>query len=717
MAKDKVSISIEIEKIGRGLEDVRREIKDLGDQVKSEGGRIRAETSQIKSGFQGIKKAILAIGPALLAVFSARALLRAAENWVELSNRQEKAVAGLHQSMVSMGRYTPEFERKILDLASAYQDLTTFGDEAIIKGSKFLMTYKDIGNEVMPRAMRAMTDIAALMGGDMTSAANMVGKASMGMVGELRRAGITVDAAAAKGKGFVGILEQIEQQVSGQAMALRRTGYGGLEAFKNLVGDFKERLGDLIKLGLAPLAEELIGPLKAAIESVQKKVEELKESGKLDEWAQKTANVIEMMFGKAASQLKEFHQISAPIIKDLWNTLKIILDGFKALPHWVQEVGLLAAFLFGKKGFLVAAGAAAWAGTLKYIFDVLMSEQAKTTREMTRFSEEVTITLEKIRRLEEQIAAVKNQRLSYDMEMLNEALAAQKQHLVELLEQYAQLTEKYSDLKREPEELSFPKAPPKLEPLIIPPKTTEVADEYMEKLKDLYLVEQDADEAAKQLNKALAEQRKKMREAIPKEIIEGWDLFGEAMDGAKVHLKEMTDEMEGIWGDFQSNLQWSLEAGFFDLFKGGIDDMGDFFKQFCTGIYEAFARAVSKMIAEWIIFGNITGERKTTGTGGLLGGIASLISGIITSFQYGGIIPEPVFGVGKSGRGYLFGEAGQEIVAPVRAFSTTASQDINIYLVDDRAKVPTRSDNDILLVVAKDIRGDGVIRKTIKRFT
>lgn len=186
------------------------------------------------------------LGVAVAGIFAVQRLKAWATDWVHHAGEQEQALAALEQAMRSMGRYTPEFFDAMVKHASALQQVTTFGDEAVIAGQKFLMTYKQIPDEVMPRATAAMLDLAALMGGDTKQAANMLGKAAMGLAGELRRVGITIDEDVGKSGDFVAILEQIEQQVGGQARTLAGTKYGGLEQLGNIIGDTKEDLGELV---------------------------------------------------------------------------------------------------------------------------------------------------------------------------------------------------------------------------------------------------------------------------------------------------------------------------------------------------------------------------------------------------------------------------------------------------------------------------------------
>ena len=46
--------------------------------------------------------------------------------------------------------------------------------------------------------------------------------------------------------------------------------------------------------------------------------------------------------------------------------------------------------------------------------------------------------------------------------------------------------------------------------------------------------------------------------------------------------------------------------------------------------------------------------------------------------QHGGLIEEPILGIGRSGRRYMFGEAGTEMITPMNEISGSGSITINI---------------------------------------
>lgn len=196
-----------------------------------------------------MKKSWMAVGTVMAGVFALSKIKNMMTGWAQAAGVQQEAVAGFHQALVSMGRYTPEFEKQMIGVASSIQRVTTMGDEAAIEGMKFLSTYKNIGNEVMPETARVMADLATMMRGDVRSAANLLGKASMGLSGELRRVGITIDETIAKSGDFSAILKEIKKQIGGQAEALAKTGIGPWKQLANLMSDTEEAMGFFVLAG------------------------------------------------------------------------------------------------------------------------------------------------------------------------------------------------------------------------------------------------------------------------------------------------------------------------------------------------------------------------------------------------------------------------------------------------------------------------------------
>jgi hypothetical protein len=83
---------------------------------------------------------------------------------------------------------------------------------------------------------------------------------------------------------------------------------------------------------------------------------------------------------------------------------------------------------------------------------------------------------------------------------------------------------------------------------------------------------------------------------------------------------------------FGENLASSFQSGFFDLFKNGITNLQDVWKQFTDNLVQSFMRAVSQMITQWLLFEQIQGGGQKflgggSGIGKIAGAIGSLFSG------------------------------------------------------------------------------------------
>lgn len=256
---------------------------------------LTARTKGLKRGLRSAKKDLksftnsvfnlkTAIGGALgiggLGALSAQAL----NAW----DKQQQAVAALEATNKSMGRTALDITDKMIQQAQELQRTGIIGDEAIIQGQGFLSTYSQISDDMLPRATRAMTDLMAKTGSSGQAAANLIGKAAMGLTGPLRIAGITLSdttLAAAKSnkemkkmaeqagvsikdlnldaKLFEMILGDIESQIGGTNQALAKTNSGAIAQFKNSIGDIQEKIGKIVSSQIGPWARYLSAQIDA----------------------------------------------------------------------------------------------------------------------------------------------------------------------------------------------------------------------------------------------------------------------------------------------------------------------------------------------------------------------------------------------------------------------------------------------------------------------
>jgi len=238
---------------------VSQQITTLGVKVVTKGaGKAKQEINSLGAAADKVK---IAVG------LMSAALVLGGTKAITAFKAQEQAVAKLNASIVSMNRVTPQLSSNLQQLASQIQRQGIIGDEALIEGASFLTTYSAISDDLLPRTMRIMSDFAAKMGGNTVQAANLLGKASMGLTGELSRLGITLSDEAKKTKDFNLILGEIETQVQGMNKALAATNTGKLTQVSNAFGDFQENIGKVLAANLAPVFVGLAnGILDAKIE-------------------------------------------------------------------------------------------------------------------------------------------------------------------------------------------------------------------------------------------------------------------------------------------------------------------------------------------------------------------------------------------------------------------------------------------------------------------
>lgn len=186
-----------------------------------------------------------------------------AENLFQI---QEKAEAKLDATLLATGNAAGLTADELKKMASELQKVTTVGDEATIGAQSLLLTFKDIGGDVFPRALESILDVSEAMGQDLKSSTIQIGKALNDPVAgltALSRVGIqfTKDQKAliksfseagnkAAAQGI--ILEELESQFGGVARAAALTSEGIEKQLSNAYGDLLETIGSVISKGLIP---------------------------------------------------------------------------------------------------------------------------------------------------------------------------------------------------------------------------------------------------------------------------------------------------------------------------------------------------------------------------------------------------------------------------------------------------------------------------------
>lgn len=238
----------------------------------------------------------------------------------------------------------------------------------------------------------------------------------------------------------------------------------------------------------------------------------------------------------------------------------------------------------------------------------------------------------------------------------------------------------------------------------------------------------------------------KMHEYAQQKILEGEQQAAQDVIDAWAAVYEVTTakaledqkKLDSIWQEFGSSLSSAWATNVTDMLKG-TKTLAEGMKSLFQGIADVVISSITKMIANWILWGNITGYAKGETMGGIIGGIGSIFGlkegGIIpgwkpiSTFQEGGIIPEwkPIHAFQEGGlinrpTFGMIGEGGPEAVIPLKGgkipVETKGGGDTYVYITANDAKsfydMILRNPEGILKVIHRDARAAGPMRTVIR---
>lgn len=258
------------------------DIAELGLAIRSDGivvakDRLRDLKDESGSAEKAIAK-LTNTAAKLVAAFAGWQIAGAViGKFVSSTIEAEQAQAKLNAVLKATGGAAGLSASQLTDLATSLQKVTTYGDEAILGAETLLLTFRNIGGDIIPRATEAVLDLASTLGGDLNGAAIQLGKAlndPIAGVSALGRAGVTFSASQKEmiknlvegGEGAKAqalILKELENQLGGTARAARGTLGGALSALEEAFGDLFESTGpeaDKLRRAVEQLIDKISEP-------------------------------------------------------------------------------------------------------------------------------------------------------------------------------------------------------------------------------------------------------------------------------------------------------------------------------------------------------------------------------------------------------------------------------------------------------------------------
>ncbi len=227
---------------------------------------------------------------------------------INLSGEQEKAENLLQVSLKNTGETTDESFHKFKNLAASFQEVTTIGDE-VTMGIMHLGLNMGVMTGDLEAATQGAIGLSKSLGFDLKTSMKMHTLA-MGKDFTMLQRYLPALKTAKDDAEKMAIVKQAEANGWNLATSETESGYGALEQYANIVGDVKEKVGDLVKIVMIPFVkiiqsatEEAGNFFRSLTEtSLEQTIRELSELG------QSTLE-LELSLAKATQAKAEFNSI------------------------------------------------------------------------------------------------------------------------------------------------------------------------------------------------------------------------------------------------------------------------------------------------------------------------------------------------------------------------------------------------------------------------
>lgn len=157
-------VTSETEKLIEKTEDVGKETEKVKDKSKSSWEMVAI----------GINSA-LEIGKKFIDIMAG--VVNKLIEFRDAADDYGDAIDGVNLQLKNMGMYTENLSNNLIDNANALEKNSNYTNTAILEGTKMLLTYNNLGEDVLPSATQAMLDMSSVMKMDLTSSAQTIGKA------------------------------------------------------------------------------------------------------------------------------------------------------------------------------------------------------------------------------------------------------------------------------------------------------------------------------------------------------------------------------------------------------------------------------------------------------------------------------------------------------------------------------------------------------------
>lgn len=238
--------------------------------------KIGGVIDRLKKQFNSLNPTVRALGLSLGGYLAASSITDFFKQSIEAANESNRVMAQTEAVIRSTGGAAGYTAEGIAQLASEIQKTTPIADEAAQSGINMLLTFTNIGRDVLPQATQAMVDMATAMNGGVTPGAEELSNTAIQLgkalndpvqgVTALRRVGVSfnddqialIENLVNTNRGLEAqkmVLNELGKEFGGSAAAQAKTFEGQLKMVQNGFNDFQESVGHTVIPALTYLME------------------------------------------------------------------------------------------------------------------------------------------------------------------------------------------------------------------------------------------------------------------------------------------------------------------------------------------------------------------------------------------------------------------------------------------------------------------------------
>lgn len=316
--------------IGIQLDDgtIKKSFSNIEEQAKKTGSNIgetieQNSASGIKNVGSSLSKSFKLAAAAAATYFSVGAIKGIFSSMISEAKNQENAIFGLNNSLRLTGQYSAEASKEIQDYASNLQNVSKYGDDAILSTASFIQTLGNLSKNELKRATQATLDLSSALNIDLNTASQAVGKAAAGQIGALSRYIGTIDPAIVKSKDFGAVLGELEKKFGGSALAALNTYEGATKRMSNAFGDILESFG--LGITTSPVVVGFINKITDSFTKMAPSVDDVR-------------GYVNSLIMSSLQMAKVFSEYVLPVLEQAYNVVKSLGVGIGAFASAVASI-------------------------------------------------------------------------------------------------------------------------------------------------------------------------------------------------------------------------------------------------------------------------------------------------------------------------------------------------------------------------------------------